>query len=98
MDKITDDSQTWSYSVDRALYHHRGTLAGAQVDDVANLVIFYRNPWLTFLVFLEHCCWDNLRNVGKNGTYDNPLVTLKLGGFLGRKRLGFRGLSLFPEL
>jgi hypothetical protein len=40
------------YSVDFALDHHGGVLAAIQADNLVDLGIFYRKPWLILLVLL----------------------------------------------
>ena len=64
---------------------------------MADLVIFYHKPWLILLVLLERCRRVDLRNVGKNGTYDNALATLRatLAGFFVERDWSFVGLVGF---
>jgi len=50
--RFGDSSRTYRYSIDFALDHHGGILAAIQADNLTDLAIFYRKPWLILLVFL----------------------------------------------
>ena len=49
---MREGSRTHGYPIDFALDDHGSILAAIQANDMADLAIFYCEPWLVLLVFL----------------------------------------------
>ena len=97
-EKIPNDLQTWSYSVDPALYHHRGTLAATKL---TTWLISSSSTVSPGLVFPRTLPSVDSRNPWKNGTYDISLVTFRVdlvSSFVECDWGGFMGVSGFLRI